>query len=324
MAKVYVTDPIAPEIYADLESRHTVYRAYGEDAKSWHEVAPEIDAALVRSENITADMIDAAPRLRIIARHGVGFDNVDLETAAARNIWVTTTPGANAAAVAEHVFALVLSAARRIVEGSCAVVDGEWHSAKPRLLGRQLHGRTIGIIGYGQIGQRVATIARGFGMSLVIVDPFLVASDIVEDDVRLTHLDDLLESSDVVTLHVPLTPETWHMINADALAKLKDGAILVNTSRGGLIDDAALENEIRSERLIAGLDVIEGEALNMNAPLPHSRIDVDLRGLVVTPHIAGQSDQSMIDVGNAAVACIEEALIGRKPKHAVNLEASNS
>lgn len=320
MPTVYITDPIATEVYADLRSRYTVCRAYGHDARTWAEVAPEVDAVLVRSENITAAMIDAAPHLKVIARHGVGFDNVDLEAASARKIWVTITPGANAPAVAEHVFALALSAARKTVDGARAVAAGEWHSAKPRLVGTQLLGKTIGIVGYGRIGRRVATIARGFGMSIVVTDPILSDSDITDEDVRLTALDQLLESSDVVTLHVPLTAETRHMINADSLSRLKDGSIIVNTSRGGLIDEAALQDEIAEGRLYAGLDVIEGEAVSMNDPLPHSRIAVDLPGLVVTPHIAGQSDRSMIDVGNAAAAQIHEALSGREPQYAVNRE----
>lgn len=263
-------------------------------------------------------MIEMAPKLRIIARHGVGFDNVDVETASANNVWVTITPGANASAVAEYVFALALSLARRVPDGTQAVMAGEWTSAKPRLLGGQLQGKTIGIVGYGRIGQRVASIAHGFGMSIVVTDPILTAEVVAGQDVQLTQLDDLLESADVVTLHVPLTPATEHMIDANALSKLQDGAILVNTSRGGLIDEVALEAEIRSGRLRAGLDVVEGEAEDLKDPLPYSRISVDLQGLIVTPHIAGQSDQSMIDVGHAAAACIDEAMGGREPDHAVN------
>lgn len=318
MATVYVTDPISSEVYADLSSRHTIYRAYGENAKAWGEVASEIDAALVRTQNITAEMIESAPRLRIIARHGVGYDNVEIDAASAKNIWVTITPGANALAVAEHVFALTLSVARNTVDGSRAIAHGEWRLAKPRLLGTQLQGKTIGVVGFGQIGRRVAQIARGFGMSCLVVDPFLGESDIAGADVRLTRLDDVLESSDVVTLHVPLTVGTQHMLNANALSRLKDGAIVINTSRGGLIDEVALEKEIRRGRLRAGLDVIEGESMNMNDPLAHSRIALDLPGLVITPHIAGQSDQSMIDVGSSAVARIDEAMAGDEPKFAVN------
>lgn len=321
MTTVYVTDYVSPEIYSNLRSRYTVYRGYGNDAKPWSAVAPIIDAALVRTQIITAGMIEEAPRLKIIARHGVGFDNVDVRAASEKGVWVTTTPGANAPAVAEHVFALALGVARRVVEGSRAVIAGEWSTAKPRLLGTQLQGKTIGIIGFGQIGQRVATLARGFGMSIAVVDPILVADDVADSGIRLTNLDDLLESSDVVTLHVPLTPDTQHMINAAALERLRDGAILVNTSRGGLIDEAALEAEIRKGRILAGLDVVEGESTNMNNPVPDSQISVDLPGLVITPHIAGQSDQAMIDVGNAAVECIDATLAGREPAHAVNRQA---
>lgn len=323
MPTVFVTDPISSEVYADLQSKYTTLRAYGDDAKTWNEVAPEINAVVARTENITAEMIRSAPHLRIIARHGVGFDNVDIEAASEKDIWVTITPGANAPAVAEHVFALALSAARKTVDGSRAVIGGEWHSAKPRLLGTQLTGKAIGIVGFGHTGRRVASIARGFGMSIVVADPFVNEANITDDDVRLVQLKDLLESSDVVTLHVPLTAETQHLIDAEALRRMRDGAIIVNTSRGGLIDEVALHEEIKKGRLCAGLDVIEGESVNMNDPLPHTRIDLSLPGIVVTPHIAGQSDRSMIDVGRAAVTCIDEALAGRIPNHAVNRDEVN-
>src|SRR5699024_5771286 len=140
MPTVYVTDPISPEVFTELESHYTTHCSYGDDARTWAEVASELDAVLVRTEKITAEMIAAAPHLKIIARHGVGYDNVDIDAASARKIWVTITPGANARAVAEHVFALVLSASRKTVEGSRTVVGGEWHAAKPRLSGTQLQG----------------------------------------------------------------------------------------------------------------------------------------------------------------------------------------
>lgn len=318
MTTVYVTDPISPEVYEALQEKYTIYRAYGAGAVSWNEVASQLEAVIVRTENVSAVMLESAPRLQIVARHGAGFDNVDVEAASRQGVWVTITPGANAQAVAEHVFALALSSARNTVEGTRTVADGEWRSAKPRLVGTQLHGKVIGVIGFGQIGRRVAKIARGFGMSVSVVDPFLSEADVADEDVHLTQLNELLDTADVLTLHVPLVDSNFHMIDAQGLARMKDGAIIINTSRGGLIDESALEVEIKAGRLNAGLDVIEGEAVNMNDPLPYSRIEVNLPGLVITPHIAGQTEQSMIDVGMAAMKCVDEAISGTVPNNAIN------
>jgi glyoxylate reductase len=231
------------------------------------------------TERIDAEVLDAAPELRVVANLAVGYDNVDVAAADARGVVVTNTPDVLTDATAELTWALILSAARRVVEGDTLVRTGEWKGWSPtQLLGASLTGKTLGIFGMGKIGAAVARRARGFAMSVVYTNRTRHEAVEAEVGARPVPFDELLDVSDVLTLHAPSTPETRHVIDAAALARLRPGAILVNTARGPLVDEAALVAALRSRRLAAaGLDVFEREpelaagltALDNVVLLPH-------------------------------------------------------
>jgi D-3-phosphoglycerate dehydrogenase/(S)-sulfolactate dehydrogenase len=204
---------------------------------------------LLRAEIFDREKIAGSPRLKIIARHGIGFDNVDLDAATEAGVWVTVTPGRNSRAVAEHVFALALSLAWQVPTAAGRTSGGQWSEGNAGLTGVELHGRTLGLLGLGSIGSLVLEIARGFGMQVRVTDPFLDGDQIAALGARKVEFDELLVGSDVLSLHVPLSAATRHIIDKAALARLRPGAVLINTSRGGLVDEAALAAALRSGQL---------------------------------------------------------------------------
>jgi D-3-phosphoglycerate dehydrogenase / 2-oxoglutarate reductase len=319
MGHIYVSNPIDNDVLRRLRQNHEVTVGYGPDGRSWEEVAATIDAALVRAETISAERIAAAPRLKIIARHGVGTDNVDLDAAERAGVWVTTTPGANARAVAEHVFALLLTLMRRTAEAGARVRAGQWSEGRSDLTGVELHGKTLLLIGGGGIARLVLPIAHGFGMRVLIADPYLDASTAEALGAALVDLEAGLSQADIVSVHVPLTDATYHLLDKRKLALLPPHAIVINTSRGGVIDESSLVERIRSGALAgAGLDVIEAETADMNNPLPYNVTDLGLPGLLVTPHLAGQTQESLAAVGMLAAGSIEQALNGERPARALS------
>ncbi len=318
MGHVHVCNPIDGDVLDGLRHRHRVTLGFGPDAQKWEDVADTIEATLVRAENITAARISSAPRLTIIARHGVGTDNVDLEAAARAGVWVTTTPGANAQAVAEHVFALLLTLARRTPEASAHVRGGRWSEGRADLTGMELRGKALLLIGGGGIARLVLPIARGFGMRVLVADPYLDPAEAAELGVTLLDLDAALPHVDVVSVHVPLTEATHHLLDERRLSLLPPRAMVINTSRGGVVDEAALVQRLRSGALAgAALDVIEAEQIDMNNPLPHNTTDLTAPGLLVTPHLGGQTAESLTAVGALAAESIEQALSGERPARAL-------
>lgn len=272
----------------------------------------DANAILARLGTISGRVIDNATHLRIIARHGVGVDAVDLAAATRRGIIVTTTGGENAAAVAEYTFALLLALVRKLVVADAGMRQGEW--SRESLVGVELEGRTLGIVGFGAIGRRVARQAMGFGMRVVAFDPNITDADVPE--VALTTLDDLLARSDVVTLHTRLTADTTRQIDARALARMKPGAFLVNTARGEAVDEAALTQALLSGALGgAALDTYEREPLAADSPLRQ------LSNVVLSPHVAGQTGAALVRVARSAAQAILDELAGRRPKHVYNPEA---
>ena len=320
MTTIYVSDPVHDDVLTELRELGEIHLGYGPAAVTYQQVQHTVDAVLLRGEVFDREKIANSPRLKIIARHGVGFDNVDLDAASDADVWVTTTPGRNSRAVAEHVFALTLALARKIPTAAGRTRTGSWSESKAELTGFELHGRTLGLLGLGSIGSLVLQIARGFGMRVLVTDPVLDSAQVAALDARKVELDDLLAGSDVLSLHLPLTPTTRHIIDAAALAALRPGAVLVNTSRGGLVDEAALVDALRSGHLAgAALDVLEAEAVDMKNPLPHNAVPIDaLDNLIVTPHVAGQTEESLREVGRAALACIRQALAGDVPDNHLN------
>ncbi len=255
----------------------------------------------------TAEVLQACPQLKLISIWGTGTDNVDLAAAAARGIAVTNTPGANAIAVAEHTIALMLAVAKQLAQADRAMRQGGW----PRNLVPQLRGKRLGLIGTGLIGREVAAMAKGLGMEVVAWTFHPNASLAASLGLRYVELDELLRTSDILSPHLRATPETHHLLNRERLAVLKPSAILVNTARGSLVDEAALIECLRDKKIAgAGLDVFETEPLPAGHPL------TTLPNVLLTPHAAGMTPE-VIQIGLAmAVENIENFLQGA-PTHVV-------
>jgi glyoxylate reductase len=254
------------------------------------------------TDRVDAELIEGSPRLRAIANYAVGYDNVDVEASAARGIPVGNTPDVLTDATADLAFALLLAAARKLPQGAAAVRAGEWDTWEPAAhLGYDVHGATLGIVGRGRIGEAVARRAAGFEMEVL-----------VNSHRGGTPLEELLERSDFVSLHCPLTPETRHLIDADALARMRPTAILVNTARGPIVDQAALATALR-EGTIAGaaLDVTDPE------PLPADDRLLGAPNLIVVPHIGSATHSAREKMAALAVDNLLAALDGQPMPHAV-------
>lgn len=255
----------------------------------------------------TAEVLQACPKLKLISIWGTGTDNVDLKAAAARGVTVTNTPGANALAVAEHTVALVLAVVKQVAQADRAMRQGGW----PRNLVPQLRGKRLGLIGTGLIGREVAAMGRGLGLEVVAWTFHPNANLAVSLGLRYVELDELLQTSDIVSMHLRATPDTQHFLNRDRLALLKPTAFVVNTARGALIDEAALVEWLREKRIAgAGLDVFETEPLPAGHPL------ATLPNVLLTPHCAGMTPDSNLIGLDMAAANIENFLQG-KPTHVV-------
>ncbi|MGI8406494.1 MAG: 2-hydroxyacid dehydrogenase [Thermomicrobiales bacterium] len=260
---------------------------------------------------IDDDLLARSPYLKIVANMSRGYDNFDLEAMTAHGVWATNVPDAFTEPTAEVTFGLMLMVMRRLGEGSAHVRNGEWQHFEPgRWDGVSLNGKTLGIIGYGHIGRAVARIARAFEMNVLRTQRSSV--DVDDENATQCSLNELLARSDVVSLHVPLSPETAHLINADTIGKMKRSAVLINTARGGVVDEQALTNALQTGRLAgAGLDVTERE--------PH----VDpalylLPNVVITPHLGGGTSESRKESQAHAVANVVRVLRGGKPKQPLN------
>ena len=259
----------------------------------------DVDAIIVRNA-LPTKAIDAAPRLVVIGNHGTGTDAVDVAHATAMGIVVINTPNSNVDAVAEHALMLMLATARRAVRADAATRCAD-SSFKRNHVTYSLGGKTLGVIGYGRTGQRVAKLAAAFGMRVVVWSPRAEEEDVAAAGARrVATLQELLSVADVVSLHRPLRPDSRHTLNAAALALLKPTAIVVNTSRGGLIDETALADALASGRLFgAGLDVLAEEPMSPSSPL------AALDNVVLTPHSAGSTEEALRET---ALRCAEQVL----------------
>jgi len=262
------------------------------------------------TDRIDAALIAAAPRLRVISQMAVGYDNIDVAAAAARRIPVGHTPGVLTEATADLTFALILAVTRRIVEAERYVRDGHWKTWDPgALLGLELHGATLGIIGFGKIGQAVASRARGFGMRVLCATRTPIGTDLGEP----TALDDLLTSSDIVSLHVPLSAETTHMIGEREFRLMKPTAFLINTARGPIVDQPALVRALHEGWIAgAGLDVTETEPIPPDDPLLRAP------NCVLLPHIGSATLATRSRMANMAVDNCLAGLVGEPLPNRVN------
>ena len=251
-----------------------------------------IQALIVRNRTqVTAALLDAASRLRVVGRLGVGLDNIDLDACKALGVEVIPAIGANALSVAEYVVANALALLRGAYQANARMLIGDWPRAD--CSGREASGRRLGLIGFGASGQETARLARALGMQVMAFDPMLPPGHPAWQGTRAASLDDVMEQADVISLHVPLTDQTRHLINADRLAQMKTGAVVINAARGGVVDDAALAEALRQGRIAgAALDVFETEPLTQDA----AQAFAGIHNLVLTPHIAGVTKDSNVRV----------------------------
>ena len=265
-----------------------------------------VDAVISRTVELSARAIERCTRLKVISKHGVGVSNIAVDAATARGIPVYVTPGANATSVAELTLGLMLAAARRIGSMNTALHDGHWTRAQD---GLELRGRTLGLVGFGQIGQRVAAVGLALGMPVMAFDPALPGGASPVPGVRLAGtLDELLRASDVLSLHIPLTPRTRKLIGAEQLAALPANAILINTARGEIVDEPALVAALQNGRLFAaGLDTMAIEPLPADSPLR------GLANVVLTPHVGGSTPDALAGMAVGAARNVLGFLLGQPP-----------
>jgi len=274
----------------------------------------DAEALIVRSATkVTPELLDKAPRLRVVGRAGVGVDNIDLDEATRRGVLVMSTPGGNAVSVAEHTFALLLGLARQVPRLDKAMHEGKWE--KGSAAGTEVRGKVLGLIGLGRIGSEVAVRAEAFDMKVLGYDPFISEAAARELQVELVPLEKLLAESDFISLHTAVSPATQNMIDAKALAMMKKGARLVNAARGELIDETALTEALKSGHLAgAALDVFVEEP-------PKSGTLTGLPNVIATPHVAGSTAEAQEEVGTQVAVQVRDYLADGVIRNAVNLPA---
>ncbi len=320
--KVYVTRQLFDEAIEILEEHADVEVYEGVDDAIPRELLLEkvadVEGLLsLLTERIDAEVMDAAEGLRVISNYAVGYNNIDVAAATERGIYVTNTPGILTDTTADAAFALLMAAARRIPEADRHIRARGWiHAWGPRMfIGADVHGKTLGILGMGRIGSAIAKRAKGFDMKVIYHD--LYRREDLEEELGIDYKsrDEVLSEADFVSLHVPLTPETHHMIGAGELAAMKETAILINTSRGPVVDEEALYEALRDGAIAgAGLDVFEVEPINPGSPL------LDLDNIVLTPHLASGSVETRTMMAVTAATNLVSVLQGKEPPNLVNPE----
>jgi D-3-phosphoglycerate dehydrogenase / 2-oxoglutarate reductase len=309
---VLIADKLAESTVAALGDDIEVRWVDGPDREKLLAAVPEADALLVRSATtVDAEVLDAAPRLKIVARAGVGLDNVDVKTATERGVLVVNAPTSNIHSAAEHALALLLSAARQIPAADASLREHAWKRSS--FSGTEIFGKTVGVVGLGRIGQLVAQRLAAFEAHIVAYDPYVSAARAAQLGIELLSLDELLGRADFISVHLPKTPETAGLIDKEALAKTKPGVIIVNAARGGLIDEAALADAISSGHVrAAGLDVFSKEPCT-DSPL------FELAQAVVTPHLGASTEEAQDRAGTDVAASVKLALAGEFVPDAVNV-----
>lgn len=313
--KILIADRISP-IGVDLfkaEAGFDVIEAYGSSPEQILELVKDVDAIAVRSDTtITAEVIAAAPKLKVVGRAGVGVDNIDIEAATDHGVIVMNTPTGNTIATAELTFTHLLAGARPIVEAAVTMREGKWERKK--LTGSELNQKTLGVLGMGRIGSEVAKRAMAFQMDVLAYDPYLTESRAKSLGVKLATLDEVIENADYITVHMPLTADTKHMLNADAFKRMKDGVRVFNCARGGIIEEAALIDALSSGKVAAaGLDVYEDEPPAGDSPLR------SIKNLVLTPHLGASTVEAQENVGIDVAKQMIETLKGGMVMNALNM-----
>ena len=309
---VLIADKLAQSTVDALGDQVEIRWVDGPDREKLLAAVPDAEALLVRSATtVDAEVLAAAPKLKIVARAGVGLDNVDVDAATARGVLVVNAPTSNIHSAAEHALALMLSAARQIPAADATLRERTWKRSS--FSGAEIYGKTVGVVGLGRIGQLVAQRLAAFGTHIVAYDPYVSQARAAQLGIELLALDDLLARADFISVHLPKTPETAGLIGKEALAKTKPGVIIVNAARGGLIDEQALADAITSGHVrAAGLDVFSTEPCT-DSPL------FALPQVVVTPHLGASTEEAQDRAGTDVAASVKLALAGEFVPDAVNV-----
>ncbi|MFC5366281.1 hydroxyacid dehydrogenase [Salinirubrum litoreum] len=305
-------DPAGPESLVDI-AHCTGMDEYASPEAALADVA-RYDAVIVRTARLDAEVIDRADRLRVIAKHGTGLDNVDVDAASGRGIVVCNTPDANTRSVAEHTLALLFGVRRHLHTADRHVRNGGWD--RSAFTGRELADDTLGLLGFGNIARSVADLAQGVGMDVVVYDPYVSADAVPAEITLIDSVPDLCDRADAISLHVPLTDDTRHLVGRAELDRLGGDGVLVNTARGAVVDEDALV-EALAEGMIAGagLDTFESEPPGADHPLA-SRDDV-----LLTPHVGATTEQALVRMSQQAADNVRTVYEGGVPDSTVNREA---
>ncbi|HEY9615482.1 MAG TPA: phosphoglycerate dehydrogenase [Microcoleaceae cyanobacterium] len=313
MPKVLVSDPI-DQVGIDILSQVAqVDVKTNLSPEELIKTIPDYDALMIRSgTRVTQDVIEASQNLKIIGRAGVGVDNVDVMAATRKGIVVVNSPEGNTIAAAEHTLAMMLSMSRYIPAANQSVKSGKWD--RKSFTGVEVYKKTLGIVGLGKIGAHVATVAQAMGMKLLAYDPFVSNERAEQLGCRLVDLDILLQEADYITLHLPKTAETTNLINANAIAKMKPNARIVNCARGGIVDEAALAEALKEGKIAgAALDVFAAE------PLGESSLRELGKEMVLTPHLGASTEEAQVNVAIDVAEQIRDVLLGLPARSAVNI-----
>ncbi|MBR8831779.1 MAG: D-3-phosphoglycerate dehydrogenase [Chroococcopsis gigantea SAG 12.99] len=312
MAKVLVSDPI-DQVGIDILSQVAgVDVKTGLSAQELVQIIPDYDALMLRSgTKVTKEIIEAGTKLQIIGRAGVGVDNIDVGAATRQGIIVVNSPEGNTIAAAEHALAMMLALSRHLPEANQSVKENKWE--RNRFMGSEVYKKTLGVVGLGKIGSHVASVAKSLGMKLLAYDPFISTERAEQLGCTLVDLDLLFSESDYITLHVPKTKETTHLIGSESIAKMKPTVRIVNCSRGGIIDEDALAEAIKAGRVAgAALDVFEQE------PLGESKLR-ELPQVILTPHLGASTAEAQVNVAIDVAEQIRDVLLGLPARSAVNI-----
>ncbi len=313
---IMICDPISPKGIALFQQCMKFNVTVLKQRLSEAELLPlvkDVEAMVVRSETkITRKLMEAAPKLRVVGRAGVGVDNVDVETATQRGIVVMNTPSGNTISTAELTFSMLMALARKIPQANASMKAGEWN--RKAFQGVELYNKTLGILGMGRIGTEVARRAIAFGMRVLAYDPYLTLSRANALQVELLELDEIFTRADFITVHMPMSDETKGMINAAAFAKMKPGARVLNCARGGIINETDLYEAVKSGKIAgAALDVYETEPLPKDFPLR------ELPQVIMTPHLGASTEEAQENVGIEVAEAITDYLLNGAVRNAVNL-----
>ncbi|MEC8243749.1 MAG: phosphoglycerate dehydrogenase [Verrucomicrobiota bacterium] len=313
--KIFVADRISPLGVEYLKNQDTfeVVEAYGSSPEEVIEIAKDSSAIIVRSDTqITPEVIEGSQNLKVIGRAGVGVDNIDLDAATQKGIIVMNTPGGNTIATAELTFTHLLCGTRAIVRGATGMREGLWE--RKQLKGAELRGKTLSVLGLGRIGAEVAKRAQAFEMRVIAYDPYLTEDRAKELDLEKVELEQAFTEADYITVHMPMTEQTKGLVNAEAFSRMKDGVRVFNCARGGIIDENALLEALRSGKVAAaGLDVYEQE------PLPEDHPFRNEENLILTPHLGASTAEAQESVGVEIAEAVAEVLQGGRIRNAINM-----